>query len=72
MLTVTFSEARQKLSSIPDKAKVDGKVIIIRKDGSEFELPPIESNDSPLNVVGVDLNIETDELLDILAESRER
>ncbi len=72
MLTVTFSEARQKLSTILDKAKSDGKVIITRKDGSEFELRPIKHDASPLDVTGVDLNIKADEILDIISESRQR
>jgi len=37
----TYSEARQKLASLLDKAKKEGKVIIKRKDGVIFELKSI-------------------------------
>ena len=68
----TYSEARQKLAFLLDKAKKDGKVLIKRKDGTIFELRPINRNKSYLNVKGVDLNINREEIIDILREVRDR
>ena len=52
MNTFTYSEARQKLAFLLDKAKREGKVLIKRKDGTIFELRPINSKKSYLNVKG--------------------
>ncbi len=72
MNTYTYSEARQKLASLLDKAKKEGRVIITRKDGSSFELKAISENKSPLNIRGINLNINKEEILDILKEVRNR
>jgi prevent-host-death family protein len=40
MQVYSYSEARQKLSSVLDKAESTGKVIIRRKDGRTFALIP--------------------------------
>jgi len=72
MQTYTYSEARQKLAFLLDKVKVDGSVLIKRKDGSLFEIKARTIKKSPLDVKGIDMNIEKDEILDILKEIRER
>ena len=72
MNTYTYSEARQKLASLLDKAKNEGRVIITRKDGSSFELKAISENKSPLDIKGINLNISKEEILDILKEVRNR
>ncbi len=46
----TYSEARQKLASVLDKAEASGKVLIRRKDGSTFALTPERAQRSPLDV----------------------
>ncbi len=66
----TYSEARQKLSAILDKAKKEGKVLIKRRDGSTFEVRALKENSSPLDVKGVNVKISKKEILDILEESR--
>ena len=71
MVKVTFSEARQNFASILNKAKVDGSIIITRKDGSEFELKPIEKNTSPLAVEGINLEMTAEEIVEFVRESRE-
>lgn len=48
MNTYTYSEARQMLATILDKAKKEGKVLIKRKDGSVFELKALSKNNHPL------------------------
>ena len=72
MNTYKYSEARQKLASLLDKAKKEGRVIITRKDGSSFELKAISENKSPLDIKGINLNISKEEILDILKEVRNR
>jgi antitoxin Phd len=71
MTTYTYSEARQNFSSVLEKAKKEGEVLIIRKDGSTFILRPFDKTKSPLDVKGVELNITSDEIIDILREIRE-
>ena len=72
MSTYTFSEARQKLSSVLEKARKDGQVLIKRKDGSVFVIKPVTISGSPLNVKGVDLNLTAEEIVEIVREIRER
>ena len=72
MNTYTYSEARQKLASILDKAKKEGKVLIKRKDGSLFELKALLKNKSPLDVKGINLSLKKEDIIDILKEVRER
>lgn len=68
----TYSEARQRLSTVLDKAKKEGKVLITRKDGSVFELKALLKNKSPLDIKGIKLALNKEEIIDILKEVRER
>lgn len=72
MTIYTFSEARQNLSTLLEKAMAEGKVLIRRRDGSVFALVPVPRKSSPLDVKGVDLDLSREEILDILREVRER
>lgn len=72
MNTYTYSEARQKFAALLEKAKNEGRVLITRKDGSVFELKAISENSSPLDVKGINIKINRDEILDILSEVRKR
>lgn len=72
MNTYTYNEARQKLAFLLDKAKREGKVLIKRKDGTIFELRPVNSKKSYLNVKGIDLDLGKEEIINILREVRER
>jgi hypothetical protein len=72
MNTYSFSEAKQKLSLILDKAKKDGKVLIKRKDGSMFEVKSVLPDKSPLEVRGVNLRLTKNEIIDIIKESRRK
>ncbi len=71
MTTYTFSEARQKLSSVLEKARTQGEVLIKRKDGSLFVVKPMTSKRSPLDVSGVSVNLSANEIVDIVREIRE-
>ena len=72
MNTYTYSEARQKLAALLEKAKNEGKVLITRKDGSVFELKAISEKNSPLDVKGINIKINREEIIDIIKEVRER
>ena len=47
MQVFTYSEVRQKLASVLDKAETTGRVIIRRRDGRSFALIPQETQASP-------------------------
>lgn len=72
MNTYTYSEARQKLAALLEKAKNEGKVLITRKDGSVFELKALSKKRSPLEIKGINIKINREEIIDILKEVRER
>jgi len=68
----TYSQARQKLARVLDKAESTGKVLIRRKDGRTFALTPERETKSPLAVPTIKADIETQELVAIVRKSRER
>lgn len=72
MRVYTYSEARQKLSSILDKAESMGKVLIRRKDGRTFALIPEQTRSSPLDVPSIKATVSTKELVEILRKERGR
>lgn len=72
MIIYSYSQARQNFSSLLNKAKEEGEVLIKRKDGSTFILKPISSQLSPLDIEGVDTGISRDEIIEIQKEIRAR
>lgn len=71
MTTVyTYTEARQNLATLLDKAVADGEVRIRRRDGSVFVIRPEPVIGSPLDVDGVDLGLSAGEIISFIAESR--
>lgn len=72
MQVFTYSEARQKLSSVLDKAEATGSVMIRRKDGRVFTIMPLKSKTSPLDVPSIRVDISTDELVDLVRDERNR
>ena len=72
MEVYTYSEARQKLASVLDKAEKTGKVLIRRKDGRTFALIPEKSGASPLDVPTIKAAITTQEIVNIVRRGRER
>lgn len=71
MNVFTYSEARQRLSSVLDAAKRSGKVLIRRQDGSMFALVPERQSGSPLDVRGIKTGVSTKEIVAFVRESRE-
>ena len=72
MQVYTYSEARQKLASVLDKAEATGSVIIQRRDGRSFTLIPQKTPVSPLDVPSVGARISTGELVDLVRKERGR
>lgn len=72
MTIYSYSQARQNFSSLLNKAKEEGVVLIKRKDGSTFELKPISAKKSPLDVEGIDIGISRSEIVEIQKEIRSR
>ncbi len=72
MTTYTYSEARQNFAAVLDKAKKEGKVLIKKRDGSSFILSPLPVAESPLNVKGINIDLTSQEILDVLKEVRRR
>lgn len=72
MKVYTYSEARQNLASLLEAAQRDGAVGIRRKDGRAYVVQPEPAARSPLDVAGIDLDITTDEVVDLVREGRER
>lgn len=73
MKAYTYSEARENFSSVLEEAERDGAVEIRRRDGAIFRLSPApKSKTSPLDVAGVKLKVNTDDLVAAVREGRER
>jgi len=72
MREYSFTEARQHFASLLEEAKKEGAVCIKKRDGESFYLKPVEQKKSPLDIKGVDLEISSSEIVDIVREGRER
>jgi antitoxin Phd len=70
MKEYTFSEARQRLASLLDRAQKEGAVRIRKRDGRKFILQPETQSKSPLSVPGLNLNIGRDEIIEVIRSSR--
>ncbi|MCH7856471.1 MAG: type II toxin-antitoxin system Phd/YefM family antitoxin [Gemmatimonadetes bacterium] len=72
MKVYTYSEARRWFARILDEARTAGEVRIKRRDGTEFTLRPVESIGSPLDVPGVDTDLNTEDILGAIRDGRTR
>jgi len=71
MNVYTYTEARQKLATLLNRALQEGEVLIKRRDGQVFVLKPKPpADDSPLDVGGVNLNITATEIVNFIHEGR--
>jgi antitoxin Phd len=66
----TYTEARQKLASVLDRAAKEGEVRIKRRDGQVFVIKPQGRSGSPLNVKGLDLKLTLAEIMESIQEGR--
>jgi len=72
MKVYTYTEARQRLSSVLDEARSRGESRIKRQDGTEFVIHPVVSEGSPLDVKGIKTKATSADIQSALKESRER
>ena len=72
MNVYTYSEARQNLSSVLDKAESTGKILIRRQDGRTFALLPETCTQSPLDVPSIKADISSGELVTLVRKERGR
>lgn len=68
----TYPENQQSLSALLEQARLKGEVRIQSADGQIFILKPEKSSRSALDVAGINLNITTKEIVEIVREGRER
>ena len=66
----TYSEARQNLASLLEKAIREGEVRVRGKDGQTFVITPEAVSCSPLDVEGVDLNLSREDIVAFIHEGR--
>ena len=71
MQTYTESET-DDLAVLLEQARRDGEVRIRRADGQLYVIRPEKSKRSALDVSGMNLNISTQEIVEIIREGRER
>ncbi len=73
MKVYTYSEARNKLSSILEESKTD-EVIIKRRKGDMYTIVPKSARPrrSPFDVPGLNKGNTRQEILEAISESRER
>ena len=70
MKEFTYSEARQQLATLLEKARRDGAVRIRRRDGQVFILRPDTRTGSPLDVPSLKLSLSRKDMLAAIAEGR--
>lgn len=70
MITYTYENAKQNLSTLLAKSVKEGLVRIKNKDGEVFVVKPEKKLKSPLDVKGVDLGINTVEIIKFIHEGR--
>ncbi len=68
----SYSEARQKLATVLDKADSAGKVFIRRRDGRTYALVPEGIPTSPLDVPSISAKISTQEIVSLVRRERGR
>src|SRR5271157_1333667 len=70
MTVYSYSEARQQLAELLDRARREGQVEIRRRDGQSFVVRPTEGGGSPLDVPGVETSLSREEIVALVRESR--
>ncbi len=70
MKEYTYSEARQKLAAVLERARREGSVRIRRKDGTVFVLRPERTVASPLDVPPVPLGLTREQVIAAVQDGR--
>lgn len=71
MKVYTYSEARQQLAEVLNRARRDGEAEIRRRDGQSFTVRPAARAGSPLDVQGVRTNLSRGEIVGLVRASRQ-
>jgi hypothetical protein len=66
----TYSEARQRLAALLERARREGAVRIRRKDGQVFVLRPERATGSPLDVPAIGARLSREEIVEAIREGR--
>jgi prevent-host-death family protein len=72
MKIYSYSEARQRLGELLERAHLEGSVRIRRRNGQIFVVQPEPSADSPLDVGGLDLGLTRNEIVRLVREGRRK
>jgi prevent-host-death family protein len=70
MRVYSYSEARQQLAELLNRATREGQVEIRRRDGNVFVVRPATRSGSPLDVPGIDAGLSRTEIVDLVRASR--
>ena len=70
MKEFTYSEARQRLAALLERARREGAVRIRRKDGQVFVLRPEAAAGSPLDVPAVGARLSREDILEAIREGQ--
>jgi prevent-host-death family protein len=71
MKVYTYSQARENLSEVLNRAKEE-EVLIRRRGGEVFRVVPQSPGGSPFDVPGVKTKAKTSDILDAIREVRSR
>jgi len=70
MKVYSYSEARQQLAELLNRARREGVVEIRRRDGQVFDVRPTARAGSPLEVPGISAGLSRREVVELVRESR--
>jgi hypothetical protein len=70
MKVYNYSEARQQLTELLNRAFREGAVEIRRRDGQGFLVRPAARSGSPLDVPAVNTSLSRKEIVELVRESR--
>ena len=73
MRTFNYLEAQQNFSAVLNTALTQD-VVIRKRNGQKFRIIPVKENinQSPFEVSGINTNMSTEEIVEILKQSRTR
>ena len=71
MKVYTYSQVRQNLSEVLNRAKME-PVLVKRRGGDVFTIVPQKKEKSPFDVPGVKTNVTTTDILDVIREGRSK
>lgn len=70
MKVYSYSEARQQLAQLLNRARREGEVEIRRRDGETFVVRPSAKSGSPLDVPAVRCDLTREDIVELVRESR--